>query len=115
MSFGNNLAKIRKNKSLTQDQLSKNSEININQIRKYEREVSVPTITIAAKLAVALGVSTDELIFDNGERVAAKRILDKELLEKFEKVSELDEEGIRTAKNVLDGLIIKQQIKTMAK
>lgn len=115
MSFGTNLAKIRKNKNLTQDELSNISKINASQIRKYETDASIPSITIAAKLAIALGTSTDELIFDNGKRVANKRILDKDLLEKFEKIMELNDEDIKTARNMLDGLIIRHQVKNMAK
>lgn len=44
MFFGNNLAKIRKGKNLTQDQLSKKSNVNASQIRKYETGVALPTI-----------------------------------------------------------------------
>ena len=57
-----NLRVIRKQKGLTQEQLSAVSGINRVSIAKYETGASVPSLKTAERLADALGVSVDELI-----------------------------------------------------
>ncbi len=42
------------------------------------------------KLARTLGVSADELLFDEHEGVAAARVVDKELLAQFEALLQMD-------------------------
>ena len=57
-----NLRVIRKQKGLTQAQLSAASGVNRVCIAKYETGISVPSLKTAEKLADALGVTVDELI-----------------------------------------------------
>jgi transcriptional regulator with XRE-family HTH domain len=87
MAFADKLTEIRKTRKLTQQELAEKAGIGISQMRRYEKGSSSPTLEVIKNLAITLGVSTDELIFDNDERVAASRILDKELLHQFEMVS----------------------------
>lgn len=56
------------------------------------------------KLAVALGVSADTLLFEEGERGP-----DKQLHLQFERLREFDEEDRLIAHDVLEGLILKHQ------
>lgn len=56
------------------------------------------------KLAVALGVSADILVFDKNERRP-----DDELLFQFEAVSGFSPEEKKVVVNVLEGLILKHQ------
>ena len=44
MSFGKNLAKVRKEKGLTQEELVKISGVAISQIRRYETDKSIPFV-----------------------------------------------------------------------
>lgn len=57
-----NLRVIRKQKGLTQAQLSAASGINRVSIAKYETGISVPSLKTAERLADALGVTVDQLI-----------------------------------------------------
>lgn len=57
-----NLRDIRKQKGLTQAQLSAVSGINRVSIAKYETGISVPSLKTAERLADALGVTVDQLI-----------------------------------------------------
>jgi len=52
-------------------------------------------------------VSTDELIFDENEGVAFVRILDKKLLEQFEKISNLKPHDKEAVKTILESVIIR--------
>jgi transcriptional regulator with XRE-family HTH domain len=110
MAFANRLTEIRKSRNLTQQELAQKVGVGISQMRRYEKGSSSPTLEVIRNLAITLGVSTDELIFDNSERVAASRILDKELLRQFETVSSLTPRNIDAVKIVLESIIIKNRI-----
>ncbi len=113
MSFGKNLSRFRKDKSLTQKDLVKRSGVAISQIRRYEADKSSPTLDVIIRLAKALGVSIDELVFDKEKGIAASRLMDRELLEQFEMVSTLDEDEREAVKKILEGVIVKHQVNKM--
>ena len=61
--IGKNLKKLRKQKGLSQDRLSKLADISYNTVIKLESGgITNPTIETLQKMAKALGVSVDELI-----------------------------------------------------
>ncbi len=110
MPFAEKLLKMRTNRGLTQQQMAGMIGVGIAQIRRYEKGKSSPTLDVIKNIAKTLGVSADELLFDEGEGVAANRIMDKKLLEQFEMVSRLksgDKEAIMT---IIDSMIIKNRL-----
>jgi transcriptional regulator with XRE-family HTH domain len=113
MSLGQNLAKFRKEKGLTQEDLVRLSGVAISQIRRYEKDRSSPSLDVITKLAKSLGVSIDEMVFDKATGVAASRIVDRELLEQFETVSSMDEDEKYVVKKMLEGVIVKHQVEKM--
>jgi len=113
MAFGKNLSRYRKEKGLTQEDLVKRSGVAISQIRRYEADKSSPTLNVITRLAKALGVSIDELVFDKAKGIAASRLMDRELLEQFEMVSSLDEDEREAVKKILEGVIVKHQVNKM--
>ncbi len=113
MAFANKLTEIRKSKNLTQQELADKVGIGISQMRRYEKGSSSPTLEVIKNLAITLGVSTDELIFETSERIAASRILDKELLRQFEAVSSLTSHDIDAVKTVLESIIIKNKVEAI--
>jgi len=61
--IGKNLKKLRKQRGLSQDRLSKLADISYNTVIKLESGgITNPTIETLQKMAKALGVSVDELI-----------------------------------------------------
>jgi len=61
--IGKNIKKLRKQKGLSQDRLSKLADISHNTIIKIESgAIQSPTMDTAHKIAKALGVSLDDLI-----------------------------------------------------
>lgn len=110
MAFGKNLARFRKEKGLTQEELVKRSGVAISQIRRYEADKSSPTLDVITKLAKALGASIDELVFDKATGVAASKILDSELLEQFEMISKMEEAEREAVKKILEGTIVKHHV-----
>ena len=61
--IGKNIKKLRKQRDLSQDRLSKLADISHNTIIKIESgAIQSPTMDTAQKIAKALGVSLDDLI-----------------------------------------------------
>ncbi len=62
MSFGANLKRIRTAKNWSQKKLSNVSGIPQCDISKYENDVSTPSVYVAFDIALALGVTVEELV-----------------------------------------------------
>jgi transcriptional regulator with XRE-family HTH domain len=110
MPFADKLSKLRNERGLTQQEMAKLIGVGIAQMRRYERGKSSPTLEIIKNIARSLGVSADELIFDEGERVAAAKILDRKLLEQFEIISNLRSQDKDAVKTILEGVIVKSRL-----
>jgi len=110
MPFAEKLSKMRTDKGFTQQQMATMIGVGTAQVRRYEKGKSSPTLEVIKNIAKTLGVSADELLFDEGEGVAANRIMDKKLLEQFEMVAKLkprDREAIMT---IIESMIIKNRL-----
>ena len=110
MPFAEKLSKLRKYKGLTQKEMAKMAGIGIAQLRRYEGGKSSPTLKVIKNISKTLGVSADELIFDEGEGVASNKILDRELLEQFEMVSRLGPNDKDAIKTILESMILKNRL-----
>jgi transcriptional regulator with XRE-family HTH domain len=60
--FGDNLARIRREADVSQDQLSVRASIHRTEVSQLERGLRVARIDTLIKLAVSLEVSADELL-----------------------------------------------------
>lgn len=110
MPFAEKLAKLRKEKGFTQQQMAKKAGVGVAQMRRYEKGNSSPTLEVIKNIAKTLGVSADELIFDEPEGVASGRILDRELLEQFELVSRMNPHDKEAIKTILESMIVKSKL-----
>ena len=61
-TFGQRLARLRKEKKMTQDDLAKKIVISPQAVSKWENDISSPDILVLSSLADILGVSVDELL-----------------------------------------------------
>jgi len=109
MAFPDQLARIRKSRGLTQKELADKVELHQSQIHRYESGASQPTLDAIRRLAIALAVTADELVFEDCERGP-----DEELRLQFEALSQFDPDEKRTARELLDSLILKHQAKRWA-
>ena len=82
-------------------------EMHISQIRRYESGQSQPTLDVIRKLAMALSVSADMLLFEKDERGP-----DEELKFQFEAVSRLDPEEKKVIR-LQDGITVSDLSQTM--
>jgi transcriptional regulator with XRE-family HTH domain len=106
MDFPERLARLRKQRSLTLQGLADLADVHITQIQRYEAGQTQPTLDVVRKLAIALSVSADTLIFDDDERGP-----DDVLKLQFEAIKQFDEEDQQLAQGLLEGLILKHQAK----
>lgn len=104
MGFSAKVIALRKARGLTQQGLADLTGIHIQQIKRYEAGTSEPSAEALRKIATSLHVTTDSLLFEDGERGP-----DDDMRLQFEAVSQLPPEEQSVVKEVLDSLIIKYQ------
>lgn len=109
MSIAANLVRLRKAQALTQHALAELAGLHVNQVRRYETGTAQPSLEGLKKIALALHVSLDELVFEAHERGPQSERL--QLL--FEAVAALPPEEQRIAQAVLDGLIVKHRTRQL--
>lgn len=110
MSFGDNLKKIRADKDISQGELAKMIDVHATHISRYERNLTSPTIEVAKKIADALEVSTDSLIYGSDEQIVSNKLNDEELLQLFSKVQLLGNEDITSIKAMLRAFVFQKDI-----
>jgi len=104
MPFPERLSKIRKQRGLTQVTLGQLAGITKTQVYRYENGSSQPTLDVIKNMAIALSVTSDYLIFEEGERQPESSM---KLL--FEGVSQLNDDEKHIIKELIEGIILKHQ------
>ncbi len=102
--FAQRLSALRKQKSLTQQQLADRVQTHVQQLKRYEAGSSQPTLDVIRKLAVALGVTSDQLLFGKDERGP-----DDELRLQFEAVTRLDPEEKKVIRSVIESILLRHE------
>ncbi len=109
MDFPERLSALRKERKLTQQALADRAEIHVAQIRRYEGGETQPALDVIRRLAIALHVSADMLVFDPDERGP-----DDDLRLQFEAISRFEPDEKRVIKALLEGMILKHETKRIA-
>ena len=102
--FPARMAELRKEKGFTQQQLAERVGVHVQQLKRYEGGVSQPTLDVIRNMAMALGVSSDQLLFGKDERGP-----DEALKLQFEAVARFDPESKKVVQQVLDSMILQQE------
>jgi len=97
MSLNSNLKKFRKNKGLTQKELAEKSGITRESIGNYERGDRIPPANILSKIAIALGVSINDLIdyesyIDKSDKQINSQVL-KDIDSSFKKMGDISSDN----------------------
>lgn len=108
--FPARLVAFRKARGQTQQELADAVGVHVTQLRRYEAGSSQPTLDVLRKLAVALRVSADALLFGEDERGP-----DEELRYQFEALAQLDPEEKAVVQSVLEGLLLKHDARRWIK
>lgn len=104
MSLPARLITLRKENSMTQQAMADAVGIHVNSLKKYEAGQAQPSLDVLKKIAKAMHVSTDFLLFEEHERGPN----DKMSLQ-FEAVCQLLPDEQKIVQEVLESLIIKYQ------
>lgn len=97
MTIAERIRLTRQKKKLSQAELAEASGVNKKSLSRYELGTSVPPADALKAIADALSVSADYLLSDD-----PVMIKDKDLLEKFEVVQEIDGDARHVINNFLD-------------
>jgi transcriptional regulator with XRE-family HTH domain len=108
MPFPERLTNLRKQRGFTQEALADLIGITKTQVYRYESGSSQPTLDVIKKLAVALSITTDELVFEADERKP-----DDSLLLLLEGISALDPDEKHVIKEIVEGILLKHQAKRL--
>ena len=109
--FGQRLRAARQGRGWTQYQLAENIDVERSVIANYEQGISFPPVPALRRLATALSISVDQLIF---EAVALEEcIQDRNLLEIFTKVDSLDYRAKDMVKEFIEGLLAKRELERL--
>ncbi|MBL0037690.1 MAG: RstR family transcriptional repressor [Candidatus Nitrotoga sp.] len=109
MSFPERLAALRKEFGFTQQQMADKIGMHVSQLKRYEAGSSQPTIEVFRRIALALNVSADMLLFEADERGP-----DDRLKLQFEAVSHLDEKEREAVETVIAGVLHMHDAKRWA-
>lgn len=104
MKFPERMLALRKEKSLTQQALAAKVGVHLTQIQRYESGAVQPTLDVIRRLAIALSVSADVLVFDKDERGP-----DDDLKLQFEAISRMSKDEKKIIKALLEGMILKHE------
>ena len=109
MTFPERLARIRKERGFTQQALAEATGVHVTQIQRYEWGNSQPTLDVLRKLAIALGVDSDTLVFGPDERGPHN-----ELKLKFEAVEAMSDQDQLVILSLIDAYIKKRRLEELA-
>lgn len=115
MTLGTKIKELRAEKGLSQAALEAISGVNCKLLSKYENERIVPSADTLRKIAEALQISSDYLIFDNAPKDGISTLNDLELFEKFKEVERMSPENRTMIKNMIDALLIKSKVESVIK
>jgi transcriptional regulator with XRE-family HTH domain len=100
MSFPERLAALRKERGFTQQQMAEKIGMHVSQLKRYEAGSSQPTIEVFRRIVLALNVSADTLLFEDGERDP-----DESLKLQFEALSHLDPHEREAVQTMIAGVL----------
>lgn len=99
LSLSANINKLRKERSMTQEQLAEALGVTFASVSKWEREVATPELSLIAEMADLFGVSFDALVgyeMQNGSAVALE-----ERIHQLQREKEYDEAVTEAEKALL--------------
>ena len=112
-NLGDRIKDLRKQKNLSQSELADKVGISYAQIGRYETKGSQPPAVTLKKIADALGISPDFLIYGTSDEKAKTKLNDAELINQFKAIESMDEEDKNVIKKLIDAFITKKQLQKL--
>jgi transcriptional regulator with XRE-family HTH domain len=108
VDFGQRLAVLRRDRDLTQAVLAERAGIHPSQLHRYEAGTAQPTLDVLRRLAVALSVSTDSLVFADDVRT----LVEDRLRAAFESTIYLSEHEQAVIAEVIEAFVASSVAKS---
>ncbi len=105
MNIGKQIADLRKQKSVSREELGKKVGTSGAVIGRYEREEITPSVEIANKMAKALEVSLDYLVGNTDLELTDK------LMNRIKEVARMTEKDKDYVYTLIDAFIAKNKLK----
>lgn len=101
--IGSRIREIRKSKRMTQEKLGETSGVEPSNISHIERAATKPSLQTLVNIANALGVTLDEIVYNNLEKSAhvSVKMIDDLLSDCSAEELKALAEVIKTTKNIL--------------
>lgn len=112
--LGSRIKDLRKQKNMSQSELADKVGISYAQIGRYETKGSQPPAETLKKIADALKVSPDFLIYGTADEKAKNKLTDADLINQFKAIEDMEEEDKNVVKKLIDAFITKKQIQKLA-
>ena len=109
VTFGERLAQIRKAAGFTQLELANEASVSRRMIAYYEGQSERPPTSLLPDIAIALGVSTDELL--GVKKVKKPGKADNRLQRRFQQIDKMEAKDKRQVMQMLDTFIENAQLK----
>lgn len=106
--FGSILKQLRSEKDFSQDVFASKIGIHVTNLSKYERNISIPSLEVAKRMAEVLEISLDRLV--HGENIAQDTLEDSDLLSLFNKAQKLSSKQKETVKDFLSAFVLKADL-----
>ena len=106
MPFAERLTALRRDSGLTQQALAERAGLHATLLRRYEAGKVQPSLDALRRLAVALSVSADLLLFDPDERSPGE-----DLRLEFEAMARLDPAERQLVKAVIESVVVKHDVR----
>lgn len=108
--FGDNLKAVRAKKGISQGDLAETLGTHPTHVSRYERGQASPTVEVVRRIADALSVSADDLVYGMDGARAGAVLADAELLDLFNRVQGMTHEDIKTVKNMLKAFAFQKDM-----
>ncbi len=90
---GKFIARLRKDKKMTQEQLAEKMGVSINAVSKWERGLSFPDVSLYKKLCKELNINIEELI--NGEKDSSDEAKEKAIISTINETNKIKKNSKR--------------------
>jgi transcriptional regulator with XRE-family HTH domain len=107
-NFGAILKSLRSEKGFSQEAFASKIGIHVTNLSKYERNISIPSLEVAKRMAEVLEISLDKLV--HGDNKAQDIIEDIDLLTLFNKAQNLSKKQKETVKDFLSAFVLKADL-----
>lgn len=104
-SLGERLAQIRKERGLTQKEVAKRTGLIQALVSDYERGRLRLAADMIVRFAVALGITTDELLRPKVRKTAPRRKISRKVLQRLERIDSLPPYKQRALLTTIDSFL----------